>query len=251
MPTLARWPGKIPAGSVCDAVAGTIDLLPTLVTLSGGKGPEEPVIDGRDISPLLLGKSTTSPREAHYYFAGYNLQAVRQGPWKLAITSQPQAQGEADASEIPRLYNLDEEIGEKTNLAKQHPDVVARLQSLAMKMNAEIGGNSSTARRPAGTVDNPKTLYPSEPNAPRATRKKNAGPFKPVMLESPKGGEVLSGEKAPQVGGRPFTLSCDLQTDQSNAVIVAHGGSAVGYAVYLKDGRVVFTIRDRGQETAP
>jgi arylsulfatase A len=58
VPTVAWWPGKIAPGSVCDAVAGTIDLLPTCVSIAGGKVPVEPVIDGRDISPLLFGKST-------------------------------------------------------------------------------------------------------------------------------------------------------------------------------------------------
>jgi arylsulfatase A len=93
VPTVAWWPGRIASGAVCDAVAGTIDLLPTLVKLAGGETPAEPVIDGRDISPLLLGQSAQSPREAHYYFAGYNLQAVRQGPWKLAIAPQPETMG--------------------------------------------------------------------------------------------------------------------------------------------------------------
>ncbi len=154
VPTLAWWPGKIAPGSVCDAVAGTIDLLPTCVALAGGSVPAEPLIDGRDISPLLFGKSKQSPREAHYYFSGYKLQAIRQGPWKLAITKQK------DVTEKgPRLYNLDAEIGEKTNLADKHPDIVAKLQALAEKMDAEITAN----RRPAGEAANPQTLYPSGP----------------------------------------------------------------------------------------
>ena len=62
-----------------------------------------------------------------------------------------------------RLYNLDREIGERTNLAEQHPDVVAKLQALAAKMNAEIGGSKPRARRPAGEVNAPQTLYPMEP----------------------------------------------------------------------------------------
>jgi arylsulfatase A-like enzyme len=70
VPTIACWPGRIPAGTSCDAVAGTIDLLPTFVSLAGGQLPAEPVIDGRDISGLLLGTATESPREAHFYFAG-------------------------------------------------------------------------------------------------------------------------------------------------------------------------------------
>ena len=170
VPTLARWPGKIPAGSVCDAVAGTIDLLPTAVALAGGTVPAEPVIDGRDISPLLFGKSTVSPREAHYYFSGYNLQAVRQGPWKLALTNQPESMGKgaaADTAVNPRLYHLDREIGEQTNLASENPEVVAKLQGLAAKFNAEIGGTAPAARRPAGTAAKPQTLYPTAAAKPR------------------------------------------------------------------------------------
>jgi hypothetical protein len=62
----------------------------------------------------------------------------------------------------PRLYNLDKEIDEKTNLAKDHPEIVKELTALAEKMNAEIGGDKPTARRPAGKVANPVFLYPSE-----------------------------------------------------------------------------------------
>ncbi len=165
VPTIAWWPGKIAPGSVCDAVAGTIDLLPTAVALAGGAVPATPVIDGRDLSPLLFGQRKDSPREAHYYFQGYNLQAVRQGPWKLALAPQAELgrKGKAgNASTNPRLYNLDTEIGEQTNLADRHPEIVARLQTLAAKMNAEIGGTSPTARRPAGVASNPQTLYPTE-----------------------------------------------------------------------------------------
>jgi arylsulfatase A len=165
VPTIARWPGRIAPGSVCDAVAGTIDLLPTAVALAGGTVPAEPPIDGRDISPLLFGKTKVSPREAHFYFHAYNLQAVRQGPWKLALAPQNETMGKpalSDASgTTPRLYNLDQEIGEKTDLASQHPEIVEKLKTLASTMSAEIGGPSPKSRRPDGQVANPKTLYPT------------------------------------------------------------------------------------------
>ena len=177
VPTIAWWPGKIAPGSVCDAVAGTIDLLPTAVSIAGGTVPAEPVIDGRDLSPLLFGKSQQSAREAHYYFAGYNLQAVRQGPWKLAIAAQPETMGKGAASDAsgkqPRLYNLDAEIGERTNVAEKHPEIVAKLQALADRMSAEIGGTSPAARRPAGEAANPVTLYPSEGGKPLKRKAKN------------------------------------------------------------------------------
>ena len=181
VPTLARWPGKIAAGSRCDAVAGTIDILPTFVTLAGGQVPAEPVIDGRDISGLLLGRTTESAREAHYYFSGNQLQAVRQGPWKLAVATQPETMGRgvaADANRHPRLYNLDQEIGEQTDLSAQHPEVVLRLQALAEKIRAAIAGDSPAARRPPGLVDNPRTLYPSETPAAKPAAKP-AGPQPP------------------------------------------------------------------------
>lgn len=172
VPTIAWWPGKIAPNSTVDAIAGTIDLLPTAVALAGGVVPPQPVIDGRDISPLLLGKTSESPRGVQYYFQRYNLQAVRQGPWKLAIASQNETLGRPalpDAkTNAPRLYNLDKEIGERTNVAEAHPEVVARLNALAEKMQAEIGGSKPTARRPAGKVENPSLLYPVEARETKA-----------------------------------------------------------------------------------
>ena len=173
-PTIAWWPGRIAAGKVCDIVAGTIDLLPTCVALAGGQLPAEPVIDGKDISPLLFGTATQATREAHYYFSGSALQAVRQGPWKLAIVPQNEAMGSKvppDASGTnPRLYDLDHDIGERTDVADKHPDIVERLQALAKRMDAELG-SKGTARRPAGVATNPKLLYPVEEKAKDKAKK--------------------------------------------------------------------------------
>ena len=236
-PTLAWWPGRIAPGSVCDAVAGTIDLLPTAVALAGGTVPAEPVIDGRDISPLLFGRTKQSPREAHYYFANYNLQAVRQGPWKLAIAAQPEGMGNSlpkDATnQTPRLYNLDQEIGERTNLAEQHPEIVARLMGLAAKIDAEIGGKNPSARRPAGEAANPQTLYPTEADKVP----------KPVALETLKPGDADISSAAPQVSGKAFTISCTVEATQRDAIVLAHGGRSAGYALHVKAGRIAFVVR--------
>jgi len=165
VPTIARWPGKIAAGSRCDAVCGTIDLLPTLVTLAGGTVPAEPVIDGRDISGLLLGTSDRSPREAHFYFMQDRLDAVRQGRWKLAIASQPERPGRNSpplpaSLEKPRLYDLEADVAEQADVAAEQPEVVARLRGLAAGMQAELIDPKSPARRPPGRVEKPVSLYP-------------------------------------------------------------------------------------------
>jgi hypothetical protein len=73
----------------------------------------------------------------------------------------------SDASgKEPRLYNLDQEINELTNVAEKHPEIVARLQALAAAMSARIGGNEPTERREPGVVEKPQTLYPTEPAKP-------------------------------------------------------------------------------------
>jgi arylsulfatase A-like enzyme len=265
VPTLAWWPGRIPAGSVNDAVAATIDLLPTFVSLAGGTVPATPVIDGRDITPILLGQSKESAREAHYYFANYDLRAVRQGRWKLALAPQPDGLGKTAAKTAPglRLYDLDAEIGEQTDLAAQHPDVVAKLKALVDKMAAEIGGKTPTARRPAGEVKGAKTLYPTVDYVPNDVKKaddkkpaakKGAGKAaaktpaaKPVTLAQAKAGDTVVSAAAPQVGQRAFTLAVTVDSAQRDAVIVAQGG-LVGHALYLKGGRVAFAVRHGADE---
>lgn len=243
-PTLAAWPGKIAPGSTRDAVAGTIDFLPTFVKLAGGSVPTDKKIDGKDIAPLLLGKTTQSPHEARYYFNGYQLQAVRSGPWKLAIAPQSEGMGKAGQTvpaslESPRLYNLDTEIGERTDVAAAHPDIVSKLKALAVAMSTELGEKTpGPGRRPAGEVKNPVTLYPFEENAPA----------KAMALDALKVGDTLSGAQAPQIVGRPLTISCTLEGKPQNGVLAAHGGTATGYALYLKDGHAVFAVHPSGGE---
>jgi len=256
VPTLAWWPGRVPAGSVNDAVAATIDLLPTFVSLAGGTVPATPIIDGRDITPILLGQSKESAREAHYYFAGYNLQAVRQGRWKLAMSPQPEGMGKQEAKTPTgmRLYDLDAEIGEQTDVAAQHPEVVAKLKALADKISAEIGGKEPTARRPAGEVKGAKTLYPTIDYVPNDVKKDDAKPAakksvaKPVALAQAKSGDTIVSAAAPQVGQRAFTVSVTVETVQRDAVIIAQGGLYIGHALYLKGGRVAFAVRHGADE---
>jgi len=168
-PTIAWWPGKIAAASVCDAAVSEIDVLPTLVKLAGGEVPAGRVIDGKDIWPILAGRSKESPHEALYYFKGNLLEAVRSGPWKLDIVHQGTGKGKGKAAPAeaaqpltPGLYNLDADIGETTDVAAKHPDVVARLQALVAKMDADLGAKSAgPGVRPPGRVAAPKPLLRS------------------------------------------------------------------------------------------
>src|SRR5207244_1427378 len=97
VPTLAWRPGHVPAGTTCDAVTANLDVLPTFVKLAGGEVPQDRPIDGKDLGPILSGKSKESPHEAFYYFKGNVLEAVRSGPWKYFLQEK-------------KLYNLDQDI---------------------------------------------------------------------------------------------------------------------------------------------
>ena len=165
VPCLVYWPGKIPAGAICDEVASTIDLLPTLARLAGGVIPADHAIDGKDITDLFLRKpGARSPHtEGFYYYFMSQLQAIRVGKWKLRLpldpeiggwTGQPRGKSEA------WLYDLEADIGEKQNVAAEHPDVVAWLTSLAEKASLEIGDYKvqGKGQREPGYVADPKLI---------------------------------------------------------------------------------------------
>jgi hypothetical protein len=140
-----------------------------------------------------------------------------------------------------RLYNLDDEIGERTNVAAAHPEVVKRLQALAAKMAADLGdGKPGPGVRPAGQVEHPALLIPgAEPRSPKPRK-----PARPVVLpENLKIGDTLAADLAPQVAGQPLSITCQIEPKAQSGVIVAQGGSAAGYSLYLKDGRLVFAVR--------
>lgn len=172
VPFIARWPGRIPAGRVNDTPVMTIDLLPTLAVLTGAKLPERK-IDGASFLPWLLGqRNTRAPHEALFFYNGEELQAVRSDNWKLhfahkylTVTGEPGRDGKPSnfanlkpasitqsgiegiatrhgysvASMELSLFDLSKDMGEKHNVAAQHPDVVERLTKLANTMRVELG----------------------------------------------------------------------------------------------------------------
>jgi arylsulfatase A len=162
-PTIAWWPGKIPARTLCDAPLSEMDVLPTFVNLAGGEVPADRRIDGQDIWPLLSGQTKTSPHDALFYFNALKLEAVRAGPWKLAIAPQGTGMPKGAAQPVPhtgpRLYNLDADIGETTDVAARNPEVVARLQKLVQQMDADLGvAGKGPGVRPPDRVANPQPL---------------------------------------------------------------------------------------------
>jgi len=152
VPFIARWPGKVPAGAACAEQASVMDILPTFAGLAGARLPTDRVIDGKDIGPLVSGRpGARSPHEAFFYYSAYgDLSAVRSGQWKLHIktpASRASAK-EKEAVPVPALYDLSADVGEQTNVAADHPDVVERLTKMAAAFDAQLEKDA----RPAGQV---------------------------------------------------------------------------------------------------
>jgi arylsulfatase A-like enzyme/sucrose-6-phosphate hydrolase SacC (GH32 family) len=167
VPTIAWWPGKIPAGSSSDEVTGMFDVLPTLVKLAGGKLPPDRKIDGGNIWPILAGDvGAKSPHEVFYFYRGMKLEGVRSGSWKLRLASAAETApktGDAPRTKVKagenQLYNLEADIGESKNVAAENPQVVERLLALAEATKNDLGLNDSgPGVRPLGHVENPKPV---------------------------------------------------------------------------------------------
>lgn len=160
VPCIMWWPGTIPAGSVCTELATTMDLMPTYAKLAGGTAPQDRIIDGRDIAPLILGEAgAQTPHQAFYYYYMDQLQAVRSGKWKLYLPLEDKRRSPFSFSgKTPgSLFDLRADLSETRSLFEQHPEIVERLTGYAEQARADLGdlNREGAGQRPAGHHPNP------------------------------------------------------------------------------------------------
>ena len=142
LPCIVRWPGKVPAGRVSDAIFATIDFMPTFASLGGFELPQDRRMDGIDQSELLFGQRETGREHFYFHNAG-----VRQGKWKY-LKAKAHFYGyaiEDDRKKVEELYDLEADIGETTNLASKHPKIVAELKQLMKKIQSTQVGKKNAA----------------------------------------------------------------------------------------------------------
>jgi len=150
-PTIFWWPGKVKPGVQME-LGATMDLLPTFCSLASVEPPSDRILDGWDLSGLLLGKTMKSPRDRVFYWREEKLYAVRVGPWKAHfITEGCYGLGpKRELHDTPQLYHLEHDPAEKHNLAELHPEVIARLKSIADEHEQNIQPMENQLAKRAG-----------------------------------------------------------------------------------------------------
>ena len=165
MPFIARWPGRIPAGTVRDDLTTMMDLHPTLAALTAAPLPTDRILDGHDLFPVLTNDpAAESPYDqtGFFYYYREQLQAVRAGPWKLYLPLERKLTNlggdytQAKRAEMA-LYDVRHDVGETCEQAAAHPEVLRRLIALAENARTDLGDwdRDGANQRPAGWVDNP------------------------------------------------------------------------------------------------
>ncbi len=167
-PTIMWWKGKIPAGTKCDKLCSTIDVLPTVAGMIGAELPSHK-IDGKDIRPLMFGEAgAQSPHQAFYcYYGGGELQAVRNDRFKLVfphtyrtLKGHPGGKG---GLPVPyqqekiglSLFDLDNDVSETKNVISEYPEVVQELTAAAEAredLGDKLTKRTGNGVRPAGKL---------------------------------------------------------------------------------------------------
>ncbi|MEM7370234.1 MAG: sulfatase [Bacteroidota bacterium] len=132
-PMIVKWPAKVKAGSVSDALVTSVDFYPTFVELANGTPPIEQELDGESFVPVLEEKSADPERAIFWHYPVYHhdvpASAIRKGDWKLI---------EYLTDERVELYNLKQDIGETQDLSAQHPDKRMELLTLLSEWRVSV-----------------------------------------------------------------------------------------------------------------
>jgi len=190
-----HWPGRIPAGKTYDQPVINLDLVPTIMSLSGTTKPSMGhAFDGVDLLPYLGGEKTDPPHDTLYWRRGEDY-AIRQGDWKLAWNDQ-------DRSGQIELFDMANDPGEWKSLAATHPERAQQLQDAFDAWDS-------------GLADNQAGKNPNNRNSGYATGDRvSVAKFNAAIKPQPESAKPETKPATP-VGGR--TLDQQLAIARANA----------------------------------
>lgn len=224
-PLIVRWKGKVPAGHVDKkSVIGAVDLFPTFCQIAKVPVPAKWNFDGTDVSAAFLGKPITRDkplfweygRDENYLRPALPIDqspnlAIRYDQWKLLMNG--------DGTRV-ELYDLNKSPREYHNVAGHHPKVTRSLIEKLLAFKKSIPG------------------YPENKSA-------KLGQAKTIRLKQ---GQTRMSEKVPPVNNAEIIVQATITTKGKDGAIIAHGGVAAGYCVFVKNNKLSFTIRSRNKE---
>ena len=250
VPLIVAWPGVVEQGTRTNAMVNGLDLLPTLIEVAGGSPPRD--LDGRSLLPVLRGRTRQNRESIFSTHSGdgemnvYPMRSIRTDKWKYILNLHPEfaytthIDRNADAEPDPywptwelaaktdarakaivgryrarpaeELYDLDADPDEQRNLADQ-PDLAATKARLRHDLEAWMNAQG----------DGRKVFN------------------KPHLLTDPET------PATPQIAGKTLTITCEVTPRGRDGVILAQGGNQFGYALHLKDGKPIFSVRENRQ----
>ena len=161
VPFIFHWPARISEGSVSGVSVNAMDLFPTLSQIIGADLPKDRVYDGVSLLPVLEGEALRRRSDApFFYYNCENLQAVRQGDWKLHLPREMKQLPFWDKNKVfaaleqPVLYNLETDPGEKADVASANPSIVTQMLRQAVSAREELGEfmQRGKGQRPTGSL---------------------------------------------------------------------------------------------------
>jgi len=164
LPLIVRWNEKIQPNQTSSELISSLDFLPTLASITGCELTSENVIDGKDLSSLILGTEIKSSRDTFFYYFNDILCAVRSGKWKLHVvtTERELPSRKITSTGVIELYNLETDASESINVAEAYPNVVQELSGLIDTCRVDLGDEHTSTvglnRRPSGRVASPIAL---------------------------------------------------------------------------------------------
>jgi arylsulfatase A len=222
IPFIANWPGVTPAGKVLNDIVSFTDPYATFAELAGAELPENIKIDGKSFAAQLRGE-TGSPREIAYVQLGAHW-FVRNAGFKL--NEKGELFDLSDAPFVEKLIAANSDT-EASKAARQ------RLTAALTELNP--AGGKTDADGAGGNRRNRIAAAPST---------------KPVSPTGPwASGDILTGAAAPNVSGKPLKISAEVDAAGTDGVIVAQGGPGNGYALFVKGGKLTFSVRETRELT--
>jgi arylsulfatase A-like enzyme len=139
-PAIAKYPAVIQPGWVSSAVMTTLDLFPTLAQLGGGTLPDDRILDGVDIMPVLKQEKAVA-KDTVFYYRGRKLYAIRKGPWKahfITVVRPYSADQVIEEHDPPLLFNIEEDPSEKYNKSEEFPEIITEIHIIKQAHEAGL-----------------------------------------------------------------------------------------------------------------